>query len=563
MDYYIELIQAIKDKDLNKQEISKLKLRLCSKYRMAYVPTDIDVLLHAEKEDFHALKKLQTKPVRTISGVTVIAVMTKPFRCPHGKCIMCPGGPESYFGDVPQSYTDKAPAIMRAKRNNWDPYFQVLNRLEQYVVLGHSFDKIDLIIMGGTFISTPKRYQEDFVMYSFKAMNDFSRLFFVKGKFDLIRFKNFFELPGEVDSKERYSHVISKMEAMKKKNIRNLEYEQDYNDKVSKIKCIGLTIETRPDYAKTEHCNQMLNLGCTRVELGVQSTREETLKAMGRGHSAIDAIESTRILKDLCFKVNYHMMPGGPGSDKSKDLEDLKEIVLNPKYRPDMLKIYPCMVFKGTGLYELWRRKKFVPLSTREAAHIIAEFKRIVPPYMRIMRVQRDVPSYMTEAGVDKTNLRQYVQEITKKENIKCRCIRCREPRSRISGIPKIKTLEYEASGGREFFISVEDAKNDCILGFCRLRLSSQSLRKEISCKTALVRELHVYGSEVQIGEKNTDEELQIQHRGFGKKLLKEAESLAKKEGCIKIIVISGIGVRGYYRKLGYKKQGPYMAKNL
>lgn len=556
MDYFEELIGIIKKEKPNKAELSKLKLKLCSKHKRKHVPTDIEILLHAKSKDFPKLKELQTKPVRTKSGVTIIAIMSKPFKCPHGKCAMCPGGPNSFFGDIPQSYTGEAPATMRAKRNFWDPYLQVFNRLEQYVVLGHNFEKIDLIVMGGTFISFPKKYKEDFIMYSFKAMNDFSKMFFRKDKFLLNKFREFFELPADVNNKERYARIVKKMKKLKTKNKRTLGYEKKYNDFSSKIKCIGLTIETRPDYSMLKHANEMLKFGCTRVELGVQSTNNKVLSFIERGHSVEDSIKATKILKDLAFKINYHMMPGAYTNNIKENIDDLKNIIIKQEFRPDMLKIYPCMVLKGTKIYNLWKKQKFKPSTTEQAANIIAEFKRIVPKYIRIMRVQRDIPTKLTEAGVSHTNLRQFVHKKMEEKGIICNCIRCREPGKKITGKIKMNIIEYSASEGKEFFISFDAGKK--ILGFCRLRFPHQSLRKEITEKSALIRELHVYGHATGIGKQGN-----IQHKGLGKKLLKKAEEIARKNKKEKMVIISGVGVRGYYRKYNYRKQGPYMVKQL
>jgi elongator complex protein 3 len=321
-----------------------------------------------------------------------------------------------------------------------------------------------------------------------------------------------------------------------------------------------LTIETRPDYGMLKHGNEMLKLGCTRVELGVQSVFNFALKNINRGHSVEDSIESTKILKDLGFKINYHMMLGLPGIDKKRDLLGLQMLFALEDFQPDMLKLYPCMVLKGTKLYNEWKKKKFKPLTTKKAASLIAEFKKDVPPYVRIMRVQRDIPTFMTEAGVDKTNLRQYVDKVLKEKKIKCHCIRCREI-GRFKGKidPKkivYKTMHYNASDGNEFFIAAE--YNDWILGFCRARIPSSFLRKEITEDSILIRELHVYGSAVQIGKKG-----KIQHKGIGKKLLRKVEEIAKTYYKNKIVVISGIGVKEYYKKQGYKKEGVYMVKKI
>jgi len=567
-DFFNEVIEYVKENKPSKDKLSKEKVRMCSKHKLDRIPTDIEVLLHAKKQELAFLKKyLQTKPTRTISGVAVVAIMTKPMPCPHGKCTQCPGGVESAFGDVPQSYTGKEPATLRAIRNNYDSYLQVFNRLEQYVVLGQNPEKVELIIMGGTFPSFPKDYQEEFVFYAFKAMNDFSRLFYnKKNELDIIKFREFFGLPGEVGDKRRVDSIHKRLFALKSKDknkeskkINRLETEQIFNEK-SNINCVGLTIETRPDYAKLEHCNQMLRLGCTRVELGVQSIYDDALTRINRGHDVKESIIATKTLKDLGFKINYHMMLGMPGVNFLQDITGLKQLFDNQNFRPDMLKLYPCMVLKGTRLYDDWKQGFYKPLTTEQAAKLIMEFKKHVPEYVRIMRVQRDIPTKMTEAGVGMTNLRQHISERMQKEKLTCRCIRCREIKGKeIKGKVKLKTDNYLASGGTEYFISLEN--NDNIIGFCRLRFSSQSLRPEIVKDSALIRELHVYGAAVKIGSKGTKKS--GQHRGFGKELLQTAENIAKQNKKNKIVVISGVGVRDYYRKLGYEKEGPYMVKNL
>ena len=566
--FYKELIEAVKKKKPNKKQLNRLKNNFCKKHKLKHIPTDIEILLHAEPKDIPKVKKyLLTKPTRTISGVAICAIMTKPIKCPHGKCLICPGGPGSAFGDVPQSYTGKEPATRRAIRNKFDPYLQVINRLEQYVVSGHVPDKIELIIMGGTFPSFQKNYREEFVKCAIKAMNDFSTLFFPRGgrsgdgrrDFDFLKFKNFFELPAEdLNDKDRLKRIHSKLLKLKINKKNSLEKIQKNNEK-SKIKCVGLTIETRPDYGKLKQGNEMLRLGCTRVELGVQSVYDDALKKIKRGHTVKDSVESIKTLKDLGFKLNFHMMPGLPGVKKNKDFMGLIELFRNPDFRPDMLKIYPCMVLKGTKAYKWWKQHKFRPLTTKKAAELIAEFKQFVPRWVRIMRVQRDIPTFMTEAGVDKTNLRQYVDKLMKKHKIKCGCIRCREPRGKkVSNKAELSTSYYEASDGSEFFISVDDVKNDLILGFCRLRFPSKFLRKEITEDSVLIRELHVYGEATSIGKKG-----KVQHKGIGKALMESAEETAKTYNRNKMVVISGIGARGYFRKLGYKQEGPYMVKKI
>lgn len=595
--FYRELKKELKKKRITKAELSKLKVVLCRKHKLKRIPTDIEILLSIDDRviDSKLAKQLQTKPSRTGSGVAVVAIMTRPFECPHAKkgagkgsgkgvgpCSYCPGGVNSVFGSVPQSYTGKEPATMRGIRNKYDAYLQVFNRLEQYVCLGHDFEKMELIIMGGTFPSYPDDYRKEFVTDALKAMNDFSDYFFRKNVLQVKKFREFFEMPGDVHDENRVKRIHKKILALKNQGLSKshpptpnhrsikdaLTAEQKRNE-TAIVRCVGMTIESRPDYAMLSHANEMLELGCTRVELGVQSLYDDVLDGIRRGHGVKESIESTRILKDLGFKINYHMMPGLPGSSLEKDEQMFINLFRNPDFKPDMLKIYPCMVVQGTRLYDEWKKGRYVPLTTTQAAELIMKIKQNVPDYVRIMRVQRDIPSTAIAAGVDKTNLRQYIDALLREKNLKCRCIRCREPRANeLNGKEiggkldiKIKTQLYEASGGVEFFISAEDEKKDLLFGFCRMRFPSQQLRKEITKDSALIRELHVYGIQENIGAKGKAGS--VQHKGLGKKLLKTAEQIAKKNGKNKIVVISGIGAREYYKKLGYRREGVYMVKKI
>ncbi len=340
--------------------------------------------------------------------------------------------------------------------------------------------------------------------------------------------------------------------------------EQERNE-TANIRCVGLTVETKPDWGFAIHGNSLLEFGVTRIELGVQSVYEEPLHITNRGHTRTDTLKSIRELRNLGFKLNFHYMLGLPKTTKEMDIVGLRELFSDPAYRPDMLKIYPCMVLKGTPLYHTWKAGKYYPMTTATAAEIIADFMQSIPPYCRIMRVQRDIPTYITEAGVDRTNLRQYIEKIIAEKKIVTQEIRARE----IGGIlkknpeiqlhaPEIVVMEYEASGGKDFFISFEDTNNNVLFGFVRLRFPSQCLRKEINPATALIRELHVFGEAAAFGTKGT-----VQHKGFGKQLLKKAEEIAKQHGKEKIVVISAVGAREYYKKFGYKKEGPYMTKSV
>ncbi|MFC1775000.1 tRNA uridine(34) 5-carboxymethylaminomethyl modification radical SAM/GNAT enzyme Elp3 [Nanoarchaeota archaeon] len=550
-EFYRELEKELKGKQVSARELAKIKNKLCKKYKVTKVPTNVEILTRVPDT------KLKTKPVRSQSGVIPIAVMTAPHKCPHGKCIYCPGGVDSSFGDVPQSYTGKEPSCMRAIRNNYDPYLIVMNRLQQFVLLGHNPQKVELIIQGGTFPSTDIVYQKEVIMYCFKALNDFSDLFFDSNEMNFEKFKEFFELPGDINDDSRATKIHEKLLKLKKKS--NLPAEQFRNEK-SKIKCVGLTIETRPDWGKTDVAYTLLDLGCTRVELGVQSVYDSVLKTIERGHTVNDTIESIRILKDFGFKICAHVMPGLPGVSYEKDLKGLKELFNNPDFRPDMLKIYPCQVSKGTKLYDSWKEGKYKPLDANTAAKMIAEFKEVIPRYCRIQRILRDVPTKHWEDGVEFTNLRQYIHD---KYTPNCKCIRCKEPKDSVDHESiKLHVESYEASKGKEFFISLVD-REDNLIGFCRVRIPYESHGLEITDNCVLIRELHVNGIALGIGDGSKDKDNKIQHKGYGKILLLEAEKLAKELGKNKVVVISGIGVRDYYRKLGYVLEGKYMVKIL
>lgn len=563
--FYAELVEAVKKKSAT-EDLTSLKIRLSKKYGMKKIPSNIDIFLNSSEQDLKGLN-LVTKPVRTLSGVATISIMTAPTSCLHGKCTFCPGGPGSVFGNVPQSYTGKEPATMRAIRNDFDGYLQVFSRLEQYSVLGQAFDKIELIIQGGTFPSMDKTYQNEFIADAYKAMNDYSAEFFVGDKLNLQKFKKFFELPGEYKNEKRVKRVKEKIWNLKNKvankssSNEQLLNEQKKNES-SKIKCIGLTIETKPDWGLLEHGNQILKLGGTRIELGIQSVYEKPLHLTNRGHTLADTIKSMRILKDLGFKINAHYMLGLPGVDRDKEVDGFRQLFSDPDFKPDMLKIYPLLVIKGTPLYIQWKRGQYNPISTSEAAEIISEAKRFFPKWVRVMRINRDIPTYVTSAGVDRTNLRQYVKKLQDKKKIVCNCIRCREVgRNKKFEKVEITITDYEASRGKEFFIAAEDVKNNVLLGFCRLRFPSQQLRKEITANSAIIRELHVYSSAVEVGKQAKDK--QVQHRGYGKKLMQKAEEIAKKYGKDKMLVISGTGAKEYYKKLGYDYDGVYMGKQL
>ncbi len=558
-----EIIQEIEKRNIStEKELEKLSNQISKKYKLNPSPRKIHILLNADESQRKKLSKiLKTKPIRTLSGVAPIAVFSAPTSCPpQAQCTFCPGGPGSVFGNVPKAYTGNEPASRRAARNHYDPYLQIFNRLEHYSLINHDFDKVEIITMGGTFTFLPEQYKNKFITYVYKALNDFSDMFLKNKQLDFQKFKEFFELPAyDLNDVSRTERIQKKLSELKDKNFQDLENEKIRNE-TSNIRCVSLLIETRPDCGKLKEGNQILSYGGTKIELGIQSVYDEDLEFVKRGHSVHDSIESIQILKDLGFKLNFHYMIGLT-PDKKKDLEGLKRLFSDPNFRPDMLKIYPCLVMHGTPLYELWKENKYLPISAQEATEIISEAKKFIPKYLRIQRIQRDIPSTVIAAGPIRTNLRQDIEKLCIKKGIKCQCIRCREPMNKEIDWNSVKllTLKYEASNGKEYFISFEDTKNNLILGFCRLRLPYQFLREEITEKTAIVRELHVYGPAVKIGDRG-----KVQHKGLGKKLMREAEKIALKNNKSKMLVISGVGVKDYFiNKLGYQKEGPYVSKFL
>ena len=447
---------------------------------------------------------------------------------------------------------------MRSIRNKFDAYLQVFNRLEQYSLLNQTPEKVELIVMGGTFPSYPEEYQDKFIKDALKAMNDFGLMFFKEDKFDFETFKEFFELPSDIYSKERIQRIQDKLQKLK--GSTSLEQEQLINE-TTKIRCCVLNIETKPDICKEDHINQLLKLGTTRVELGIQTLNNHILKITNRGHSVEDSINATQLLRDSFLKVCYHMMQGLPESTKEEDISNFRKIFSSQDYKPDALKIYPCMVMPGTPLYEQYKKGLFRPITTQEAAEIVIQGKKFIPKYCRVMRIQRDIPTKVTIDGVNITNFRQYIHDLMNQRNIKCNCIRCREPKNKQIDFNNIRILkeDYKASNGDEIFISIEDIKNDILLGFIRLRIPYKPFRKEITSKSGGIRELHVYGKAIPIGKEGL-----IQHKGLGKTLLLEAERIAKEDFDInKMLIISGIGVKEYFTKFEYKKDGPYMSKRL
>lgn len=494
---------------------------ISSSFRLSTMPRNEDIIRYLPKSSSYR-KVLMVKPAKTASGVAVIAVMPKPYECPHGKCIYCPGGIEF---NTPLSYTGTEPATRAAQKFQFDPYEQVSSKMKQLQARGHDTGKSELVLVGGTFPFMPESYQREFAKSCYDALNCF-----------------------------------------RSKDLRDAMVANEHAEN----RCVGFTVETKPDYCKEPNIDLMLELGVTRVEIGVQSLRNDVYKLVNRGHTLDDVVDAFRIARDSGYKIVAHMMPGLPGSSPDKDIADFKRLFEDEAFKPDMLKVYPTLVLEHTGLHQLYSNGKYRAYSDDDLVNVIVEMKKMVPRYVRIMRVQREIESGDIVAGPKSGNLRQIVLEQLRKEGCLCNCIRCREAglqrRYPAENEVVMKRVDYIASGGQEIFLSYESTDGSTILGFLRLRMVNRPHRQELQCgdsTVAIVRELHIYGQALGVGL--DADSSSYQHRGYGMKLMQEAENIARDElGAGKIAVISAVGTREYYKtRLGYRQDGPYVSKVL
>jgi elongator complex protein 3 len=447
------------------------------------------------------LKNEVRKPSRSASGITPVAVMLPPKQCNHGVCLYCPSL------NVPQSYTPKSPVVMRAREVEYDAHEQVKARIKAFQAMHHPTDKIELIIMGGTFLQYPESFQYDFIKKCYDALN--------------------------------------------KKPSEGLEEAKKLNEN-AKHRCVALCIETRPDEC-IQHISRMREFGVTRVEIGVQMPDDRIYRLIKRGHSVKDVVDATKALKDAGFKIGYHIMPGLPGSDMRQDLRLFKKLFSDERFKPDQLKIYPCQVVKGSKLEEEYWKKNYIPYSKEQTEKLLKEMLKIVPRYCRVMRIMREIPPDYLIAGTTRIDLRKEIEEELRKEKNKIKEIRFREigfNKEKLDLNLELKITKYLASQGKEYFLEIVN-RDDILFALLRLRILEGR---------AIVRELHVYGQSLRLNEKNP---IASQHKGFGRMLIKEAEKIARKEKAKKISIISGVGVREYYRNLGYELEDTYMVKDL
>lgn len=539
------ILSAIEKSPKNELELNALKreFTLADKAKIA-LPTKTELL-----EAYHILLKKQRiapnknleklltrRAVRTLSGVTIVTSLVKPYPCP-GECVYCPLDER-----MPKSYLAEEPAAMRALTLQFDPFDQMAKRIEALENNGHPTDKIELIIKGGTWNSYALQYQYWFILKSFEAAN--------------------------LGASKLKSKSVKLTEASPLPKLKTELFKQQRLNEKAKHRIIGLTLETRPDCVNKHTIWQMREMGCTRLELGIQHTENSILALTKRGHTAEQAKTGTELARNYGLKVDFHLMPQLPGSTAQMDLAMMETIFTDPGYKPDMIKIYPCTVVKGSELYDLFTQGKYHAYSVRELIDILKIFKTHIPRYARISRLIRDIPGQYIEEGNKVTNLRQVIKFEMDKEGLKCNCLRCREVGH--VDITKIKDLtpilfidKYETQGGTEHFLSFEDKERQVVFAFCRLRTVTTPVihpNKKLNSYGAYIRELHTYGQLVRIGK---SEKASSQHKGLGKKLVKMAEKIIKQNKIDKLAVISGVGVRDYYRQLGYRLEKTYMVKKI
>jgi elongator complex protein 3 len=509
---------------LSTRAILEIMRHTSSKYYLNKLPKNEDIIKYLSKESKYRTL-LKVRPTKSASGVVVVAVMPKPFGCPHGRCVYCPGGIEY---NTPPSYIGSEPITKTAQKVDYDPYSQIQAKISQLQSRGHNVGKVEVVIVGGTFPFMPVEYQKDFAKSCFDALNGS---------------RSSLDLQEAINSNES-----------------------------APIRCVGITVETKPDYCKRQHIDLMLELGVTRVEIGVQTLREEIYQVINRGHSLDDVRESFLISKDSGYKIVAHMMPGLPDSSVEKDIEDFRRLFEDPSFKPDMVKIYPTLVLQGTPLHKLYQKGGYQAYHDNDLIDVLIAVKKMVPPWVRIMRIQREIEHKDIVAGPKSGNLRQKLLQKLEEKGLKCHCIRCREvglqKRTLLDTEIKMNRIDYYASKGQEVFLAFENLDRTVLLGFLRLRKIFNPYRKELkgednSDTAAIVRELHVYGQMLNVGNKK-QENISCQHQGYGVKLMQEAERIAKEEFEVKkISVISAVGTREYYRKMGYVLNGPYVSKVL
>jgi len=547
------IFASLKEKDLTKDKFHKLKNEIYKIYKLKTPLPSIQIIERYNelvknwivKENQAFQKLIRKRWVRSLSGVTVISLLTKPWWCP-GKCIYCPS-----FDNLPKSYIPNEPAVQRAELNWFDPILQIHNRLRALEVTWHKIEKNDVRIIGGTWSVYPKDYQENFIKWIYDAFNTYDEM------------KDYIE---ETDfSSEKFASFKLK-EWYKLKLSKTLEEAKKINE-TSRCRVIWIAIETRPDWVNPEEIARLRKYWVTRVEIGYQTTFDDINKLNKRWHGNKESIYATKLLKNAWFKVVAHLMPNLLGSTPEKDKESLARVFNDPDFRPDELKIYPMVVTDNSELTQIWKKGLFKPYDDETLINLIAELEAMIPEYVRLNRTYRDIPSSEILAWSHLSNLRQLVEEKLKKKWIKLLDIRYRELKDKKNSPTnaELNIFEYEASDGKEFFLTFEDKNDRTIFSLLRLRLPGfkndeiYSVLPELKW-ASLIREVHTFWDQLGIWEiwQNLG-----QHFGFGKKLIAKAEEIACKNWYKKIAVIAWVWVRQYYEKRWYRLEWEYMIKEL
>lgn len=509
----------------------------------------------------HLLSIFQMKNIRTLSGVTPVTLLTKPFPCP-GKCIFCPNDVR-----MPKSYISDEPGAQRAYTNHFDPYYQTFNRLAAYNAIGHPTDKIEIIILGGTWTVYSENYQIWFIKRCFDALNDFGKtptpLTLIPSEEMPIDETLLQEIKG-ASLEKSYNQVIAKGLSTKLSNAKKETatwdelFEVQKQNELSKTRCIGLSIETRPDEIDANEIVRIRKLGATKVQIGIQSLNDKVLKINKRGHGVKQTRDALNMLRQAGFKIHAHWMPNLYGSTPKKDMHDFKKLFNDSSIKPDELKVYPCSLIESAELMQYYNTGKWKPYNKEDLQKVLEFVFLNTPRYCRLTRVIRDIPSTDIVVGNKLTNFRQIVENSLKLKHSKMMDIRAREIKGELVAQSdlKMKITKYSTKVSKEFFIEYVTPE-DKIAGFVRLSLPTRQNFIEELKKAAIIREVHVYGQSIEIDK--TDDSA-AQHKGLGKTLIAKSIEIAKKHRFKKICVISSIGTREYYKKLGFELEDLYQA---
>lgn len=512
-------------------------------------------------------RNLRMKKIRTISGVTPVTVLTKPFPCP-GQCIFCPSDVR-----MPKSYLSDEPGAQRALQNKFDPYLQTFNRLVAFRNNGHPTDKVELLVLGGTWSVYKESYQIWFIKRCFDALNDFGHKYnteVISPDIDLpFDEESLNEIEGD-NIKQSYNEVISKALAPKMRKALDEEsatweelLDAHTTNETSETRCIGLVIETRPDEINIAEITRMRMLGATRVQIGIQSMNDDVLRLNKRGHDVEKTKEALGLLRQAGFKILAHWMPNLYGSRPNMDIKDFDLLFNDLAIKPDELKIYPCSLINSAELMKYYKNGEWKPYTQEELLEVVKYAILATPRYCRLNRVIRDIPSTDIVVGNKKTNFRQIADNDISKYSAKPVDIRSREIRNNSYNLQDLQLINttYPTAVSEENFLEFITG-DDKVVAFLRLSLplpGIQTIFEELQ-DAAIIREIHVYGKSVEIGihsEKN------MQHKGLGKNLIEKAVKIAKDAGYKKIAVISSVGTRKYYEKRGFHTQGLYQVKYL